>query len=398
MPRGARDLAARKLASIVENVVTGNDPLTWKRLLHFSSCFLKSPRHGGKRWSLVAAVIRQIREESNAPCPEPPIGPSECHQRRGRKDDPMEVLASRVASKLEEGDYKGAVRLACADDTIAEHSPATLESLRLKHPEPHPDRSIFPALDAELFSLTFTEEDVKRAIMSFPAGSAGGPDGLRPQHLKDLIGPSANEGGAILLRALTLLVTLILNGKTPSQLQPYFFGASLVALRKKDGGIRPIAVGCTLRRLAAKCASVHAVKVLPGLLAPRQLGVGVSRGVEAAVHAARIFLRDLQSDQVMMKVDFRNAFNSVRRDKMLLAVKEFIPELLPFVHSAYCVSASLMWGSEVVQSSEGVLQGDPLGPLLFCLSIHKLCAKLKSELAVFYLDDGTLGGNREGVK
>ena len=30
-----------------------------------------------------------------------------------------------------------------------------------------------------------------------------------------------------------------------------------MALRKKDGGIRPIAVGCTLQRLAAKCASAQ---------------------------------------------------------------------------------------------------------------------------------------------
>ena len=107
-------------------------------------------------------------------------------------------------------------------------------------------------------------------------------------------------------------------------------------LRKKDG-IRPIAVGCTLQRLAAKSASAHAVKVkeLPGLLAPapHQLWLGVSCEVEGAVHAARIFLRDLQSNQVVMKVDFRNAFNSFRHDKMLLAMEEFIPELLPFVHS-----------------------------------------------------------------
>ena len=125
---------------------------------------------------------------------------------------------------------------------IADHSPATLESLKQKHPDRHPDRCFGPAPDPDLFSVTITEEDVKRAITSFPNGSAGGSDGLRPQHLKDLIGPSANEGGVVLLRALTSLVSL----KTPSQIQPFLFGSSLVALKKKDGGVRPIAVGCTL--------------------------------------------------------------------------------------------------------------------------------------------------------
>ena len=42
-------------------------------------------------------------------------------------------------------------------------------------------------------------------------------------------------------------------------------------------------------------------------------------------------------------------------------------------------------------------QGDPLGPLLFCLIIHKLTSQLESELGLFYLDDGTLGGEAEQV-
>ena len=81
VPRGARDLAARE----IENVVTGNDPLTWKRLLHFSSRCLKSPQREGIRWSLAAAVNRQIREESTAPGPDPPTVCSGCHQKRGRE-------------------------------------------------------------------------------------------------------------------------------------------------------------------------------------------------------------------------------------------------------------------------------------------------------------------------
>ena len=249
------------------------------------------------------------------------------------------------------------MRLASGSDSIADHSPATLESLKQKHPDCHPDRCFGPAPDPDLFSVTITEEDVKRAIISLPNDSAGGPDGLRPQHLKDLIGPSANEGGVVLLRALTSLVSLILKGKTPSQIQPFFFGASLVALKKKDGGVRPIAVGCTLRRLAAKCASHHALKELADLLSSRQLGYGVPWGVEAAVHATRKYIKDLQSDQVILKIDFKNAFNCVRRDKMLLAVEEFISELHPFIHSSYCLSSSLMWENDVVLSSEGVQQG-----------------------------------------
>ena len=75
----------------------------------------------------------------------------------------------------------------------------------------------------------------------------GGPDGLLPQHLKDMTGASAESGGPVLLSALTSLVNIILQGKVPSAVRPLFFGANLTALTKKDGGVRPIAVGCTLR-------------------------------------------------------------------------------------------------------------------------------------------------------
>ena len=39
-----------------------------------------------------------------------------------------------------------------------------------------------------------------------------------------------------------------------------------------------------------------------------------------------------------------------------------------------------------------------MGPLLFCLTIHSLCSQLVSELNLFYLDDGTLGGSVEDLR
>ena len=82
---------------------------------------------------------------------------------------------------------------------------------------------------------------------------------------------------------------------------------------------------------------------------------------------------------------------------MLTAVGEMVPELYPFVYSAYSSPFSLFFGDSVLNSSEGVQQGDPLGPLLMCLTIYDMLKNLGSEFRVFYLDDGTLGGSLDEV-
>ena len=67
--------------------------------------------------------------------------------------------------------------------------------------------------------------------------------------------------------------------------QKFVFGASLTALKKKDGFIRPVDVGCTLRYSVAMVASCADMKKRGLLLAPVQLGFGTPHGVEAAAHA-----------------------------------------------------------------------------------------------------------------
>ena len=115
---------------------------------------------------------------------------------------------------------------------------------------------------------------------------------------------------------------------------------------------------------------------MASLLAPRQLGYCVRGGAEAAVHAARLYMKDLQH-RCVLKLDFRNAFNTLRRDKMLQAVQNFAPDLFSFVHASYSSPSSLFWSDKIIQSVESVQQGDPLGPLLFCLTIHPLVSQLK---------------------
>ena len=136
---------------------------------------------------------------------------------------------------------------------------------------------------------------------------------------------AAGGGGPSLLRALTRFVNMVLEGGVVPIARPFFFGASLIALTKKGGGVRPIAMGYTLRRLSAKCAGNSVKQAMASLLVPHQLGFGIPLGAEAAVHASRLYLQDMPEGHLLLKVDFLSTFNSLRRDKMLAAVGEMAP-------------------------------------------------------------------------
>ena len=50
-----------------------------------------------------------------------------------------------------------------------------------------------------------------------------------------------------------------------------------------------------------------------------------------------------------------------------------------------------------IMSEEWPQQGDPLGGLLFCNTIHPLLSQMKADLFEGYMDDITLGGTRNDV-
>ena len=67
--------------------------------------------------------------------------------------------------------------------------------------------------------------------------------GLRPQHLKDILGSCRDD-----------LESYFLSSPSSCWLN-LLFGASLIGLPKEDEGVTPIAIGCTLRHFAAKCVA-----------------------------------------------------------------------------------------------------------------------------------------------
>jgi len=400
IPRAARPSCAALFGDLIQAIVREpHSAAKWSDLLAFGGIVLAKPRRGGKKHNITKTILSRIADwRSKGPKHSTNDGLDSTASRKPKatKYDPTKYLASAVASKLEEGNFKAAIRLICSEDKPALDTPETLAALRLKHPPAPVDRRTpcDPNSSERFIALQVSKEEVAKAISSFPAGSAGGPDGITPQHLKDVVafGVDDNIG-----QHLTDLVNLLLKGGLPEEVNDIIYGANLLALSKKDGGIRPIAVGYTWRRLAAKCANSYAVTRLSQLLAPIQLGVGIPGGAEAAVHATRRWLTTMPEDNVLVKLDFTNAFNTLRRDSLLEAVAKEIPELYRFAHASYSNRPLLRYGSSIILSEEGTQQGDPLGPLEFCLVLQPLLIKLKSDLRIGYLDDLTLGGKKDTV-
>ncbi|KAJ9447708.1 hypothetical protein DIPPA_05626, partial [Diplonema papillatum] len=189
---------------------------------------------------------------------------------------------------------------------------------------------------------------VIKTLRALPRGTAPGPSGLSAQHLLDLVSP-----GSPIRAPLVAVIARIATGSLPDEARPHGFGARLVALEKKDGGLRPIACGEVLRRMAAKILArdksvVQAVK--PILERCGQTGVGMKSGADAMVCAMRCvgeaYRRDGQGRGIL-KVDLQNAFNKVSREAILQAVAESAPGLLPYAIAAYGRRSRLSFGEEV---------------------------------------------------
>ena len=98
------------------------------------------------------------------------------------------------------------------------------------------------------------------------------------------------------------------------------------------------------------------------LLLPSQVGVGTPLGCETAVHATRYFMAQSHNDKVLLKLDVKNAFNSIRRDTVLQEAQKHLPEIYPFIWDCYSSKTSFFHGNFSPDSATGTQQGAPPRP------------------------------------
>ena len=129
-----------------------------------------------------------------------------------------------------------------------------------------------------------------------------------------------------------------------------------------------------------------------------QLCAGQIAGTEAAVHAVRSSF-DSENCEALLLVDASNAFNSLNRQTALRNIRKQCPPLATVLINSYRAETDLFVDGEVIKSSEGTTQGDPLAMPMYALATIPLIKRLNQGAnQVWYADDAAAMGKIQQVR
>ena len=206
-------------------------------------------------------------------------------------------------------------------------------------------------------------------------------------------------------RYLAVLCQTIINNRIPDKIRELLLTSILIPIPKDNGGIRPIAIGEMIMRCASSYAmSQISTSEIEQFFLPHQFGVNVSNGCETVIHMVQQALHHPTTPYNVLKIDMKNAFNTVPRDKILshLFEHEQFSPIFRLAHFLYSKPSHLAIMDERghleyhanLQSCVGTRQGGNESSLLFAIPLQSILTELKKQFPTVVIaaivDDITL--------
>jgi hypothetical protein len=142
------------------------------------------------------------------------------------------------------------------------------------------------------------KQKLNKAVERLTRGSAPGLSAWTFEHIEAMY--FGSEDGA---EGIHCLVNAALAGSLPDW--QHIRASRLIPLQKKNGGIRPIAIGELWARLVSMCVMAECADLGPAL-ALLQVGVGVRGAAQCLGHPIMAGVME-HPDDVTVQVDFKSA-------------------------------------------------------------------------------------------
>jgi hypothetical protein len=357
-----------------------NTPSAWARLLtdmrSTGTIQFVSPEESGDDFAAVAARVHQL-------------------EARGEESKAFQTLIEAVK------------RFSVSDDDDVAAIQATYPN-QVDGPEP-PEGDVGGAPPPEFDEEEWTKR-THEAIGHLHRGRAAGSDGARAELFKALISRTGDDQSTdfstpTTTRALSRITQLLAAGSAPKGIYPHLAAGCIVPIAKPNGGVRPIVLQPAFYKLTATIIVKEVAGALSDAVGPHQYGVGTPGGAQILAHKVR---RLAEEDGItVLKLDMTNGFGRVNRMHLFKELDQAGAALKPLAdfaknvygqtlkHSGTYNAGATAGETFTIDMAQGVVQGDPIAPVLFALSIKAAleCASVAGHQsggkgAVYaYLDD-----------
>ncbi|PNF13826.1 hypothetical protein B7P43_G12433 [Cryptotermes secundus] len=243
--------------------------------------------------------------------------------------------------------------------------------------------------------------EVLKAIKRTQNKKAAGPDGIYYEHIK--------EAKDIIAKPLTGLYNRCL--ETGSI--PQIWRKSLMKVLYKGKGdpedpnnYRGVALENTMFKILTKILTDRLTTTVDSLIPENQFGFRPQRStiqaITALLEAIEEALRHPRGKYHVVFIDYSKAFDLLDRSIITTKLKEIVGEentttrlIGDILKNNKIIIKDTVSESEEITQTNGVLQGDPLSPLLFNITTADLAKTMEKHTGVqliMYADDMTIGG------
>ena len=413
-PGGATKEMIREMTSLISDYTNDSPlaPIALHAVAIIPQLFCQRTHSKSKQKEDAAALRRRVSMWQKGELEDLLSEARTLHERRHDRTDMPEQnddIARRFGNKMRAGKVSAATRSITKEALgVLPLTRETVDLLKEKHPPASEEdglllEGIYNPPNPIMFEKITGDMVWKKAVRT--QGGAG-PSGLNANSWRVIL--STNKFGATSTQLCNAIAALARKlASSPCQHLHALTASRLIPLNKNPG-CRPIGIGEVLRRIIGKCimeVTKDDVRAAAGNL---QVCAGQQAGGEAAIHAMRkIYERD--DCEAVLLVDASNAFNSINRKATLHNIKIKCPSLAQFVENTYKEPVDLYISTNrahvrdnVIQSTEGTTQGDPVAMAMYALGLSALQYKINHESTrvkhVAYADDLTGAGKIDDIK